>query len=131
MLGHGFTVAQMVEPRTRGLATATAERMVAGGRTLEVARRRSPGGRLQEGKPEDICLLWSLTVNPADKLATLSPQFLMNVVEDVIEICDSNQAESWKFHVRNNVERGRKSGGKRHHVYPAARLGCGHAKAGK
>ena len=32
MLAHGFTVAQMVERVRAGLATATAERVVAGGR---------------------------------------------------------------------------------------------------
>jgi hypothetical protein len=37
MLAHGFTVAQMVELVRTGLATATAERVVAGGRTMAVA----------------------------------------------------------------------------------------------
>jgi hypothetical protein len=40
MLAHGFTVAQMVELVTAGLATATAERVVAGGLTIGVARMR-------------------------------------------------------------------------------------------
>jgi hypothetical protein len=40
MLAHGFTVAQMVELVREGFATATAERVVAGGRTIEVARMR-------------------------------------------------------------------------------------------
>jgi hypothetical protein len=40
LLAHGFTVAQMVELVRAGLATATAERLVAGRRTLEVARVR-------------------------------------------------------------------------------------------
>jgi hypothetical protein len=40
MLAHGFTIAQMVELVRAGLATATAERVVAGGRTIEVARVR-------------------------------------------------------------------------------------------
>jgi hypothetical protein len=40
MLAHGFTVAQMVELVRAGLATATAERVVAGSRTIEVARVR-------------------------------------------------------------------------------------------
>jgi hypothetical protein len=40
MLAHGFTVAQMVELVRTGLATATAERVVAGSRKLEVARVR-------------------------------------------------------------------------------------------
>jgi hypothetical protein len=39
-LAHGFTVAQMVERVNAGMATATAERMVAGGKTIEVARVR-------------------------------------------------------------------------------------------
>jgi hypothetical protein len=40
MRAHGFTVAQMVELVRAGLATATAERVVAGSRTTEVARVR-------------------------------------------------------------------------------------------
>jgi hypothetical protein len=40
MLAHGFTIEQMVELVRAGLATATAERMVAGGKTIEVARVR-------------------------------------------------------------------------------------------
>jgi hypothetical protein len=40
MLAHGFTVAQMVELVRDGLATATAERVVAGNRTIEIARAR-------------------------------------------------------------------------------------------
>jgi hypothetical protein len=40
MLAHGFTVEQMVELIHAGLATAKAERVVAGGRTIEVARVR-------------------------------------------------------------------------------------------
>jgi hypothetical protein len=40
MLAHGFTVPQMVELVRAGLATATAERVVAGRRTIEVARVR-------------------------------------------------------------------------------------------
>jgi hypothetical protein len=40
MLAHGFTVAQMVDLVRAGLATATAERMIAGGRTIEVTRVR-------------------------------------------------------------------------------------------
>jgi hypothetical protein len=38
MLAHGFTVPQLVEIINAGLATATAERVVAGGRTIEVTR---------------------------------------------------------------------------------------------
>ena len=40
MLAHGFTVAQMVELINAGPATAKAERVVAGGRAIEVARVR-------------------------------------------------------------------------------------------
>jgi hypothetical protein len=40
MLAHGFTIEQMVELIHAGLATAKAERVVAGGRTIEVARVR-------------------------------------------------------------------------------------------
>lgn len=36
MLAHGFTAEQMAELVRAGLATATAERDVAGGRTVEV-----------------------------------------------------------------------------------------------
>jgi hypothetical protein len=40
MIAHGFTVPQMVELVRAGLATATAERIVAGKRKMEVARVR-------------------------------------------------------------------------------------------
>jgi hypothetical protein len=40
MLAHGFSIEQMVELVNAGLATATAERVVAGGRSMEVARVR-------------------------------------------------------------------------------------------
>jgi hypothetical protein len=40
MLAHGFTIAQMVELIRAGLATAGTERMVAGGKSIEVARVR-------------------------------------------------------------------------------------------
>jgi hypothetical protein len=40
MLAHGFTVPQMVELIRAGLATAKAERMVAGGRWIDVTRVR-------------------------------------------------------------------------------------------
>jgi hypothetical protein len=40
MLAHGFTTREMVDLVRAGLATATAERVVAGGLTLEVARVR-------------------------------------------------------------------------------------------
>jgi hypothetical protein len=47
ILAHGFTVEQMVELVRAGLATAKAERMVAGGKSIEVARVRitEPGRR--------------------------------------------------------------------------------------
>jgi hypothetical protein len=51
MLAHGFTVAQMVELINAGLATAKAERVVAGGRAIEVARVRGSlrqGGRAEQ-----------------------------------------------------------------------------------
>jgi hypothetical protein len=37
MFAHGFSIQQMVELVHTGLATATAERVVAGKRTIEVA----------------------------------------------------------------------------------------------
>jgi hypothetical protein len=40
MLAHGFTIAQMVELVRAGLASATTERVVAGRRTMEIARVR-------------------------------------------------------------------------------------------
>jgi hypothetical protein len=40
MLAHGFTIAQMVEFVHAGVATATLECIVAGSRTIEVARVR-------------------------------------------------------------------------------------------
>jgi hypothetical protein len=40
MIAHGFTVEQLVKLVHTGLATAKAERVVAGGRTIEVARVR-------------------------------------------------------------------------------------------
>ena len=40
MLAHGFTVPLMVELVRAGLATAKAERMTAGGRTIKVATVR-------------------------------------------------------------------------------------------
>jgi hypothetical protein len=39
-LAHGFSIEMMVELVQAGLATATAERVVAGRRTVEVARVR-------------------------------------------------------------------------------------------
>jgi hypothetical protein len=47
MLAHGFTIEQMVELIHAGLATAKAERVVAGGRTIEVARVRITDARRQ------------------------------------------------------------------------------------
>jgi hypothetical protein len=41
MLAHGFSIDMMVGLVNAGLATATAERVVAGRRTIEVARVRS------------------------------------------------------------------------------------------
>jgi hypothetical protein len=38
MLAHGFTVRQMLELVRDGLATASAERVVAGGKSIEIAR---------------------------------------------------------------------------------------------
>jgi hypothetical protein len=40
MLAYGFTIGMMVEFVRAGLASATAERVVAGRRTIEVARVR-------------------------------------------------------------------------------------------
>jgi hypothetical protein len=44
-LAHGFSVEQMVDSRAVRLATAKAERVVAGGGSIEVARVRIHGGR--------------------------------------------------------------------------------------
>jgi hypothetical protein len=56
MRAHGFTVAQMVELMRDGLATATAERVVAGNKTIEIATvwitaagRQIIGGDLHAG----------------------------------------------------------------------------------
>jgi tryptophan synthase beta subunit len=59
MLAHGFSIDMMVELVNAGLATATAERVVAGGKKLEVARvriteagrRALEGTRREESKP--------------------------------------------------------------------------------
>jgi hypothetical protein len=40
MLAHGFTVPQLVELVRTGLATATAQRVRAGGKAIEVATLR-------------------------------------------------------------------------------------------
>jgi hypothetical protein len=46
MIADGFTIEQLIELVRAGLATATAERMVAGNRTIEVARvRNTEAGR--------------------------------------------------------------------------------------
>jgi hypothetical protein len=51
LLAHGFTIPQMVELVRTGLATASAERVVAGGRTIEVARVRiTEAGRQRLGE---------------------------------------------------------------------------------
>jgi hypothetical protein len=42
MLAHGFTVEQMVEMINAGPASANVDRVVAGGRTMEVAACGSP-----------------------------------------------------------------------------------------
>jgi hypothetical protein len=44
MLAHGSSIDMMVELVNAGLATATAERVVAGRRTIEVARVRIKAG---------------------------------------------------------------------------------------
>jgi hypothetical protein len=51
LLAHGFTIPQMIELVRTGLATASAERVVAGGRTIEVARVRiTEAGRQRLGE---------------------------------------------------------------------------------
>jgi hypothetical protein len=40
MIAHGFTVEQMVELVRAGLASATAERVVASGKAIEIGRVR-------------------------------------------------------------------------------------------
>jgi hypothetical protein len=40
MLAHGFSIGMMVELVNAGLASVTSERVVAGNRTIEVARVR-------------------------------------------------------------------------------------------
>jgi hypothetical protein len=54
MLAHGFTIPQMVELVRTGLATATAERVVAGKQRLEVATLRITvaGRRALADKPK-------------------------------------------------------------------------------
>ena len=56
MRAHGFTIEQMVELVRAGLTTATAERMVAGNKTIEIATvwitaagRQIIGGDLHAG----------------------------------------------------------------------------------
>ena len=54
MLAHGFTVEQMVELVRAGLATATAERVVGGGRHFEVARVKiTEAGRREPWEEND------------------------------------------------------------------------------
>jgi hypothetical protein len=56
MIAHGFTMPEMVELIRAGLATATAERVVAGNRSVEVATMRiTDAGRqfLARGQPGD------------------------------------------------------------------------------
>jgi hypothetical protein len=51
MLAHGVTVEQLAELVRAGLATATAERVVAGSHSIEVARVRiTEAGRSTLGK---------------------------------------------------------------------------------
>ena len=51
MLAHGFTIADMVELVRAGLASATAERVVAGSRKMEVATVRiTDAGQRMLGK---------------------------------------------------------------------------------
>jgi hypothetical protein len=45
MLAHGFTIEEMVELVRAGVATAQTERVVAGGRTMEVAHCEDHRGR--------------------------------------------------------------------------------------
>ena len=53
VLAHGFTIEQIVDLVRAGLATAKTERMVAGGRALEVARVKNTeaGPRALTDKP--------------------------------------------------------------------------------
>jgi hypothetical protein len=51
MLAHGFSIGMMVELVNAELVTATAERVVAGSRTIEVARVRiTDAGRQRLGE---------------------------------------------------------------------------------
>jgi hypothetical protein len=53
MLAHGFTIPQLVELVRAGLATATPQRVRAGGHTMEVATLRiTEAGRRVLGKPK-------------------------------------------------------------------------------
>jgi hypothetical protein len=56
MLAHGFTIPQMVELVRAGLATATAERVAAGSRKIEIARVRitEAGRRAARGQGPKI-----------------------------------------------------------------------------
>ena len=56
LLAHGLTVETLVDLIRAGLATAKAERVMAGGRAIEVARagsRRRGGGRSHHNAGED------------------------------------------------------------------------------
>jgi hypothetical protein len=56
MVAHGLTIEQMVELVRAGFATATAERVVAGSRSMEVARVRitdaRDGGRSRQPRDD-------------------------------------------------------------------------------
>jgi hypothetical protein len=45
MIAHGFTVQMLVELVRAGLATATAERMFVGGKTIDIARVQRQVGK--------------------------------------------------------------------------------------
>jgi hypothetical protein len=51
MLAHGFTIEQMVELARAGLATVQAERVVAGGKSIEVARAKITARRTLANDP--------------------------------------------------------------------------------
>jgi hypothetical protein len=64
MRAHGFTVEQMVELVRAGLASATAERVVAGNRTIEAATVRSTEAGAYGGNE---CPLQGVTSMPSHK----------------------------------------------------------------
>jgi hypothetical protein len=53
MLAHGFPVPLLVELVRSGLATATAERVVVGGRAVEVVRARITEAGQREARPKN------------------------------------------------------------------------------